>query len=82
MKHGFYLFFPGRVLTESLRVHESGISPFVQAVARLCLTSNSIAQKEGHNFSDLALFAFALMPVSDDFMRIDTKANNLFTKQD
>jgi hypothetical protein len=46
------------------------------------LTSNSIAQEEGHNFSDLALFAFALLPVSDDFVRIDTKASNPFTKQD
>ena len=63
-------------------MHESGTSPFVQVEARPCLTSNSITQKDGHNFSDLALFASALMPVSDDFMRIDTKASNPFTKQD
>jgi hypothetical protein len=40
-----------------MRLRESCTSPLVPAEARLCSTSNSVAQKEGQNFSHLALFA-------------------------
>ena len=56
-------------------MRESGTTPLVQAEAGLCLTSNSIAQKEGHTFSDLALFAFASIPFSDDYVRIGKEAS-------
>ena len=58
VKHGFHLFFLGRVITEFMRVRESCISPPVQAEARLCSTSNSVAQKEEQKFSYHALFAW------------------------
>jgi len=57
VNHCFHLFFLCRVITESMRVRESCTSPLVHAEARLCSTSNSVAQKEGQNFSHLALFA-------------------------
>jgi hypothetical protein len=37
-----------------MRVRETCTSPFVHAEARQCSTSNSVAQKEGQNFSNLA----------------------------
>jgi hypothetical protein len=46
------------------------------------LDSNSIAQTEGHNFSDLALLAFTSIPLTDDFVRIGTKASNPRANQD
>ena len=38
-----------------MRLCEPCTSPFVHAEARQCSTRNSVAQKEGQNFSDLAL---------------------------
>ena len=57
VKHGLPLFLLCRVIMEFMRVRESCTSPLVHAEARLCSTRNSVAQKEGQNFSHLALFA-------------------------
>jgi len=58
VKHCFHLFFLCRVITEFMRVRESCTSPLVQAEARLCSTSNSVAQKEEQYFSYRALLAW------------------------
>src|SRR6266567_3700386 len=57
VKHCFHLFFLCRVITESMLTMSHAPLSTRSGARRLCSTSNSVAEKEGQNFSDLALNA-------------------------